>query len=453
MPPTPRRLIVSMTPYQIGIVLICSLVNLLDGYDLFIMGYALPTLPDGYASASAKGYLISAALIGIGTGAFFLARLADVYGRRPVLIGALILNTGGLLVSSLAPNYAVLITSRFFTGMAIGVLGAISMVIAQELSPPSRRSLSVGVVLFGYPLGTFVAGLVGSAVIDAAGGWKGLFWVGLALSAVITVIVAAFIPETVPYLRGLPGADARHKADALAARVNLEEAEREISAPADTAHPESSDHVTAGVKLLGQQLRATTLLLWIGYGFCTAAFYFIGSWTPQLITDATGQASNGALVGIMLSVGTMIGAILYGVLGLRRPSAQISWVSMLLGSACLIGFALSLSGAFALTTALFLGLFVFVSLTAFTAIATTVYPIRARARGFGTMLGVARIGSILSPILGGYAIGFMTPQQLYLAVLVPLGIAGLCSYGLLRVTRRGSPSTAVPSRQSQIESV
>lgn len=442
-----------MTPYQIGIVMICSLVNLLDGYDLFIMGYALPNLPDGYASASAKGYLISAALIGIGTGAFFLARLADVYGRRPTLIGALILNTSGLLVSSLAPNYAVLITSRFFTGMAIGVLGAISMVIAQELSPPSRRSLSVGVVLFGYPLGTFVAGLVGSAVIEAAGGWMGLFWVGLALSAVITVVVVAFIPETVSYLRGLQGDDAHRAADTLAARINLEEGNRAPSESVDVGDRVPTDHDATGVKLLGRELRTTTLLLWVGYGFCTAAFYFIGSWTPQLITDATGQASNGALVGIILSIGTMIGAILYGLAGLRRPSAQISWISMLLGSTALIGFALTLRGAFALTMALLLGLFVFVSLTAFTAIATTVYPIRARARGFGTMLGVARVGSILSPILGGYAIGFMSPQELYLAVLVPLSIAGVCSYGLLRVTRARTASAPAPSQLPQTDSV
>ena len=442
-----------MTPYQIGIILICSLVNLLDGYDLFIMGYALPNLPDGYASASAKGFLISAALIGIGTGAFFLARLADIYGRRPTLICALLLNTSGLLVSSVAPNYAVLITSRFFTGMAIGVLGAISMVIAQELSPPSRRSLSVGVVLFGYPLGTFVAGLVGSAVIEAAGGWKGLFWVGLVLSAAITIIVSAFIPETVPYLRGLPNDDAHRTADTLAARLNLEEDDRELLGSVRAADAERNDGDTAGVKLLGRELRATTLLLWIGYGFCTAAFYFIGSWTPQLITDATGQASSGALVGIILSIGTMIGAILYGLVGLGRPSAQLSWIAMLLGSIALIGFALSLSGAFALTMALFLGLFVFVSLTAFTAIATTVYPIRARARGFGTMLGVARVGSILSPILGGYAIGFMSPRDLYLAVLVPLAIAGVCSYGLLRVTRATSSNALAPSRQLHRDSV
>ena len=421
----------SMTPYQVLVVAVCSLVNLLDGYDLFIMGYALPHIPEGYATAAAKGYLVSAALFGIGVGAFFLARLADVHGRRPVLIGSLILNTAGLLVSSLAPNYTVLIASRFATGMAIGVLGAISMVIAQEMSPPSRRSLSVGVVLFGYPLGTFVAGLAGASVIEAAGGWKGLFWLGLALSALVTVVVVALIPETVAYLRRSSGDTAQEAADRLAVRLNLEERDPQAVGVSGGGTDDGSD-----TKLLGSGLRTTTLLLWFGYGFCTAAFYFIGSWTPQLIKNETGDAGSGALVGIMLSVGTMIGAILYGVVGLRRPSAQISWVSMALGSAALIVFALTLQGALALAMALLLGLFVFVSLTAFTAIATTVYPIEIRAKGFGTMLGVARVGSIVSPVLGGYAIGFMSPKDLYIAVLVPLAMAGLCSYGLLRTSRR-----------------
>ncbi len=437
------RSMASMTPYQIAIVLVCSLVNLLDGYDLFIMGYALPNLPEGYATASGKGYLISAALVGIGVGAFFLARMADVHGRRPTVLGALVLNTAGLLVSSLAPNYSVLIASRFVTGMAIGVLGAISMVIAQEMSPPSRRSLSVGVVLFGYPLGTFVAGLAGASVIEAAGGWKGLFWVGFALSATVTVVVAAFIPETVAYLRRSSDDTAQETAEKLSTRVNLEEGLLNGGVLADEAIVDQSD-----TKLLGPGLRVTTLLLWLGYGFCTAAFYFIGSWTPQLIKNETGDTGSGALVGIMLSVGTMIGAILYGFLGLKRPSAQISWMSMALGMAALVAFALTLQGPFALTMALLLGLFVFVSLTAFTAIATTVYPIRIRAKGFGTMLGVARVGSILSPILGGYAIGFMSPKDLYIAVLVPLAIAGMCSYGLLRATRPKTATGQHPARHT-----
>lgn len=439
------QVMTAMTPYQVLIVAVCSLVNLLDGYDLFVMGYALPHIPDGYATSAAKGYLVSAALFGIGVGAFFLARLADVHGRRPILIGALILNTAGLLVSSIAPNYSVLIASRFVTGMAIGVLGAISMVVAQEMSPPSRRSLSVGVVLFGYPLGTFVAGLAGASVIEAAGGWKGLFWLGFGLSALVTVVVVTLIPETVEYLRGTSDDTAQELADALSARVNLEE-----GIPRDSDIPVGATDSGPNTKLLGPGLKTTTLLLWFGYGFCTAAFYFIGSWTPQLIKNETGDAASGALVGIMLSVGTMIGAILYGIVGLRRPSAQISWVSMVLGSAALIAFALTLQGAIALAMALLLGLFVFVSLTAFTAIATTVYPIQVRAKGFGTMLGVARVGSIVSPILGGYAIGFMSPKDLYIAVLVPLAIAGVCSYGLLRATRSKSAPSVEPSRHTEI---
>ncbi|WP_378375623.1 hypothetical protein [Rhodococcus baikonurensis] len=41
---------------------------LLDGYDIFVMGYALPHLPDGFATPAQKGYLISAALVGMGLG-------------------------------------------------------------------------------------------------------------------------------------------------------------------------------------------------------------------------------------------------------------------------------------------------------------------------------------------------------------------------------------------------
>jgi MFS family permease len=73
-------------------VAVCVGANMLDGYDIFIMGYALPSLPADFATKVEKGYLLSSALIGMGISAILLARLADIYGRRPVLIGALVLN-------------------------------------------------------------------------------------------------------------------------------------------------------------------------------------------------------------------------------------------------------------------------------------------------------------------------------------------------------------------------
>ncbi|BAH50976.1 hypothetical membrane protein [Rhodococcus opacus B4] len=65
------------------------------------------------------------------------------------------------------------------------------------------------------------------------------------------------------------------------------------------------------------------------------------------------------------------------------------------------------------------------------------YPVLARAKGYGAMMGIGRAGAILSPIVAGYALSAMTPRAMYLAVIVPLLLAARVAVALVRVTRAG----------------
>ncbi|WP_029540180.1 MFS transporter, partial [Rhodococcus sp. P14] len=167
-------------------------LNMLDGYDVFVMGFALPHLPEGFASTSEKGYLISAALVGMGVGAMLFARVADIVGRRLTLLGALGVNTVGLVVSANAPNYETLLAGRFVTGIAVGTISVVVVVIVQEIAPPSRRNLAIGLGLLGFPLGSTLAGVSGATLIAVSGGsWQGVFWIGTGLRVLLFAITFA----------------------------------------------------------------------------------------------------------------------------------------------------------------------------------------------------------------------------------------------------------------------
>lgn len=266
-----------VSSYQLVIVAFCVAINMLDGYDVFIMGYALPYFAPEFASPVEKGYLLSAALVGLGVGAIFLARLADVYGRRPAFIAGLTLNTASLVVSALAPSFGVLMTCRFVTGLAVGVIGTVCVITAPEMVPPSRRSVAVGAVMFGYPLGSFVAGASGASILALSGGaWQGLFWLGAAMSGVLLLLAIVFMPESPAILKRSQTEDGQQKYRVLAARLNLldEAAEDTAAVP-----PDQGADGQEKVRLLGSAYRTQTLCLWAGYTFLTAAFYFIGTWT------------------------------------------------------------------------------------------------------------------------------------------------------------------------------
>lgn len=418
-----------ITPFQMLILAVCIGANMLDGYDIFIMGYALPSLPPEFATKVEKGYLLSSALIGMGISAIFLARLADAFGRRPALIGALVVNVVSLAASAMAPNYMVLIVSRFFTGLAIGMIGVTCVVIGQEMMPSRLRSAVVGIVMGGYPVGSFIAGLVGASIVGVAG-WQGLFWVGLGLNVLILLGMVVFVSETAPFLDRSSDPKAAAAAARLRSRISLDPP----SAPSTKAKEEGSD--STKVKLFGPEYRGLTIRLWVGYAFLTAAFYFIASWTPQLVTDASGgNKSAGAFAGIMISVGTIVGSLVYAWIGLRMRSTTIAWVAMGVAMLGLVGFALTLQGDLALAMALLLGLALYVTVSAYTTIANAAYPVLIRSRGYGMVLGVGRIGAILSPIIGGYAASFATPKSMYLAVLVPLALVGVCAMLLSKPTQ------------------
>lgn len=406
--------VIGMRPAQVAVVLFCAFLNMLDGYDVLVMGFAMPHLPEGFASNAQKGYLVSAALAGMAVGAIGLARFADVYGRRRILLIGLAVNTVGLATSALSTNFETLVLTRFVTGIAIGTISVVIIVLGQESAPENRRSIALGVVMIGYPLGTMLAGFAGAGLLTWVGGaWQGMFWIGAAFGALSLVVTAVFLRESGDFL-------ARRAAGQQVVTVDKPQ-------------------------LLGQSLRVRTILLAGGYSMLTAAYYFVGTWTPQLIKNASGDAGSGALAGIMIGLGAVIGGTVFGAVGLKFAGARIAAVTALVAAVAIAVFAVTLRGPIALTTAAVLGAAIYAALTGYTATSTAVYPVLARAKGYGAMMGVGRAGAILSPIIAGYALAVLTPRTMYLAVIVPLTIAAIVGLVLMRVR---PPSEPEPTAQT-----
>ncbi|AWK72878.1 hypothetical protein CBI38_16290 [Rhodococcus oxybenzonivorans] len=144
----------------------------------------------------------------------------------------------------------------------------------------------------------------------------------------------------------------------------------------------------------------------------------------------------GASAGIMISIGTMAGALIYGLVALRRSSAEFAWIAAIIAIASVVGFALTLgSGGIAFLWAALLGAAVYGIIVAYTGMANSAYPVSTRAKGYGVMVGIGRIGAILSPILAGYAVGFASTKVMYLALVLPLAVIVALSVRVGRTAR------------------
>ena len=155
---------------------------------LLAMGKSLHASPAGTA------WILTSALL---SGAVFLAvmtRLADLIGKRPVILLALALVLVGCVIDSVATTLPLVILGRVLIGAQLPML-ALPEAIASDTMPPRRAQTAI----FSIHVGTG-SGVAGGLLVAALAG--GAHWhVFFVISAVITVISLA---ATVAFVKDSP---------------------------------------------------------------------------------------------------------------------------------------------------------------------------------------------------------------------------------------------------------
>lgn len=107
-----------LSRYQWRVVILCFLIVFLDGLDTAAMGFIAPALSQDWGIDRASlGLVMSAALIGMVFGALGSGPLADRFGRKVVLVSAVVVFGGFSLASAYASNVDQLLVLRFLTGL------------------------------------------------------------------------------------------------------------------------------------------------------------------------------------------------------------------------------------------------------------------------------------------------------------------------------------------------
>ena len=399
-----------------------------DAMNIAALGLVLPLiLTDLGLSRAEGGTIVSATFVGFMVGAVVTGKLADLYGRRTLLIANIVLFSAAAALVGFAQNFWMLLLLRFIQGVGMGGEFPIIGTYLNELSPRHYRERLVGLTSAFFSYAFALIPLIGIFLVPVLG-WRGLFW-SLVIPVAFAIWARRALPESPIFLV--------RKGQAAAAEAALQMIEVGSAKRGDTAKVVSAGAPAAENGDLGGRVRSgrTILLvaLWILTFFCQYGF---ASWIPTAIAQTNADVSSGYLLTSILFTGMIAGYLLSSFWAYKLSAKMFLTLAFLEFGLSLILFGVSSS----IVPMVVFGWFAAAGY-GFTTISTYAYTprqfeTRVRGTGMGMVTGVGRIGAITGPMV----VGWLNPVGGLGASFIAFGAAALLAVPVILVLERSSPA-------------
>ncbi len=188
-------------------VFIIIYLVLLSAFGSFVNDMYLPTLPEMvrsfHTSRSTVQLGLTFGMIGLGFGELILGPLSDRYGRKSILVGALIIFAIGAVCSVWSKTIHVFLWWRLVQG--IGASGGYFLARTIPADLYKGRALAKVMALVGAINGLAPASapVIGGFVAHSVG-WQGIFWILFGFSVMLLILTPAF-KESLPKARRVTG--------------------------------------------------------------------------------------------------------------------------------------------------------------------------------------------------------------------------------------------------------
>jgi DHA1 family bicyclomycin/chloramphenicol resistance-like MFS transporter len=177
------------------IVLAVILMDLLTGmeFDLFVPSF--PELQSHFAlTPFAVEALLSVNFIGYCLSLFCVGSLADRYGRKPIILGGLLIFVIGSVLCVSAEVYPLLLMGRFLQGVGIAAPAILSFLVIADAYPLKRQQFFMSMLNGAMNISVAAAPVVGS-YIALYFQWRGNFALLLILSLMVLLMSVLFVPK------------------------------------------------------------------------------------------------------------------------------------------------------------------------------------------------------------------------------------------------------------------
>ena len=380
--------------WQARTILLCLLVSACIGYDTQCIAFVAPSLGHLWRVGRADfGLVFSAALIGTLIGSLALAPLGDKYGRKPIIVGSVLIFAVFSLASTFAADMHSLALYRGFTGVGLGAGLPPVIALAYEYAPARKRTLITTCVSLGFTIGG-MAGAAFSTMALPLYGWRSVFALGGVGPLIAVGVVWAFLPESIRVI----SARTDRECD-LSASLGRIDSTGDYSA-VRFAPRAGAGHHRAPIRALFAPGRAmATWMLWLVFLANLFMINFMINWLPSVLHAAGLPVSEAITAITVFDLGGLIAGIGCAWAVDRLRSYEVLPVAYVLTAVAIGCIGLLEHHIVGLFTAIFFsGAGVIGAFSGMNVLAGAIYPTSARTTGVAWAFGVGHVGSVLGPL-------------------------------------------------------
>jgi AAHS family 4-hydroxybenzoate transporter-like MFS transporter len=390
---------------QFGILALVMLALIIDGLDIQLLALVSPLILAQWGIDKASfGPALSAALIGMALGASIGGLLGDRFGRKRLLIAAML--SFGLATAAASLSEAVwqMALLRIVSGFGFGAAAPNAIALCSEWLPGRYRAMASALLSIGTPLG----GMLGATTVLSLApiyGWQGCFIACGLLTILLALLMLVALPESPSFLVRIGRAAQAHRLfERFVSRKEI------LAQPAATRVEPQPEQGAA--RLFARENRRFNLGVWLAFFSIQFVAYTFAAWTPVLLTMVsiplaqavqatvafnfcavaaaiTAAAAVNRLgprrLMLLTSIGTLLAVLLmaFGVISHQHSPADSTHFLIIMIASGMVG---GLTGA---------------CIAAVYVLLASAYAVACRASGIGFALMVGRAGGIATTMVGG----------------------------------------------------
>jgi EmrB/QacA subfamily drug resistance transporter len=182
-----RQIVLSFIGLMLGM--------LLAAIDQTIVATALPTIVGDLGGLDHLAWVVTAYLLTETVSTPLWGKLGDLYGRKRLFQGAILVFMAGSVLAGLAPSMLLLIVFRGIQGAGAGGLIVLAQAIIADIVSPRERGRYMGFFYGGFGAASVLGPLTGGFITDHLS-WRWVFYVNIPLAAIALVVTTAVLPSS-----------------------------------------------------------------------------------------------------------------------------------------------------------------------------------------------------------------------------------------------------------------